>query len=236
MLLSFFFPSHSVVVSTPIPSSTWHFFLWWPRIQAVGLYLVRPMIKSAGLTSASDRPIHPTDTPPPPHTGRLNNLCTISNMKEDLLTLQSPPAPFSISLDCWDGYTASNRICLLGYVCVWVCACAGMNAKDSVQLYPAGVWQFWLLSNFMGRKWGGNSVIGSTGQKWSSSTQRSTLRISNLLTEFLFWGTCCLATHEPERAGARRLLLQPMRKHLMVNIQSFKHYGVAESWARATQF
>lgn len=68
--------------------------------RAVGLYLVWPMIKSAGLTSASDRPIHPTDTPPPPHTGRLNNLCTISNMKEDLLTLQSPPAPFPISLDC----------------------------------------------------------------------------------------------------------------------------------------
>lgn len=92
----------SAFASTLILSSTWHFFffLWWPRSQAVGLYLVRPMIKSAGLTSASDRPIHPTDTPPPPHTGRLNNLCTISNMKEDLLTLQSPPAPFPISLDC----------------------------------------------------------------------------------------------------------------------------------------
>lgn len=81
-------------------SSTWILFLQWPCSQAAGLYLVQPMIKSAGLTSASDRPIHPTDTPPPPHMGRLNNLCTISNMKEDLLTLQSPPAPFPISTDC----------------------------------------------------------------------------------------------------------------------------------------
>lgn len=81
-------------------ASTWLFFLRWPCSQAAGLYLVQPMIKSAGLTSASDRPIHPTDTPPPPHMGRLNNLCTISNMKEDLLTLQSPPAPFPISTDC----------------------------------------------------------------------------------------------------------------------------------------
>lgn len=76
-------------------------FFQWPCSQAGGLYLVRRMIKSAGLTSASDRPIHPTDTPPPPHTGWLNNLCTISNMKEDLLTLRSPPAPSSnLSLDC----------------------------------------------------------------------------------------------------------------------------------------
>lgn len=93
-------PSYTVVVSTLPFLSTWHFFLWWPCSQAVGLYLVWPMIKSAGLTSALDRPIHPTDTQPPPHTGRLNNLCTISNMKEDLLTLQSPPVPFPISLDC----------------------------------------------------------------------------------------------------------------------------------------
>lgn len=136
----------SVVVSTLILSSIWRSFLWWPCSQAVGLYLVRPMIKSAGLTSASDRPIHPTDTPPPPHTGRLNNLCTISNMKEDLLTLQSPPAPFPISLDCGDGYTASNRVCL--HVCVCVC----VDTEHSSQLYPIGVWQFWLLSNFMDRK------------------------------------------------------------------------------------
>lgn len=170
--------------------------------QAAGLYLVWAMIKSAGLTSASDRPIHPRDTPPPPHTRRLNNLCIISNMKEDLLTLQSPPAPFSISPDCWDGYTASNRICLLVCVCVHTCV------WTPKVLSPIGVWQFWLLSNFMHRKWGGNIVIECSGQKWSRSTQKSTLRISNLLTEFLFGETCCLATLEPKRAGASRFLLQ----------------------------
>lgn len=71
------------------------------------------MIKSAGLTSPSDRAIHPTDTPPQSHTGRLNNLCTILNMKEDL-TLQSPPAPFPFSLDRWDGQTVivcSRAVC-----------------------------------------------------------------------------------------------------------------------------
>lgn len=79
------FNSHSF--QTPgVSSAVFFFFLNWPRSQAGALYLVQLMIKSAGLTSASDRPIHPTDTPPPPHTGRLNNLCTISNMKEDLLT------------------------------------------------------------------------------------------------------------------------------------------------------
>lgn len=78
------------------------------------------MIKSAGLTSPSDRAIHPTDTPPQPHTGRLNNLCTILNMKEDL-TLQSPPAPFPFSLDRWDGQTASNCDCLQrNSVYVWI--------------------------------------------------------------------------------------------------------------------
>lgn len=63
----FFSSSPPSLVSTLIVPSTWNFFLWWPCSQAAGLYLVRPMIKSAGLTSAWDRPIHPTDTPPPPH-------------------------------------------------------------------------------------------------------------------------------------------------------------------------
>lgn len=86
---SFHFSSHSLrlfPLSFSRPPATF-FSRWWPQTQAVGLYLVQPMIKSAGLTSASDRPIHRTDTPPLPHTGRMNNLCTISNMKEDLLTL-----------------------------------------------------------------------------------------------------------------------------------------------------
>lgn len=57
------FHSHSLVHLALL------FFRRRPRSQAAGLYLVRPMIKSAGLTSASDRPIHPTDTPPLPHGG-----------------------------------------------------------------------------------------------------------------------------------------------------------------------
>lgn len=88
------------------------------------------------------------------------------------------------------------------FACVCMCVCA--DTKGSFQLYPIGVWQFWLLSNFMHRKWGGDIVIECIGQKWSRSTQKSTLRISNLLTEFLFGETCCLATLEPKRAGASR--------------------------------
>lgn len=134
------FNSHSF--QTPGVSSCLFFFLNWPRSQAGALYLVQLMIKSAGLTSASDRPIHPTDTPPPPHTGRLNNLCTILNMKEDLLTLQSPPAPFAISVDCCAGGTASKRVCLRRVVGAGTRRC------------PAGVWQLRLLLNFQGRKMG----------------------------------------------------------------------------------
>lgn len=37
-------------------------------------------------------------------------------------------------------------------VCVWMCVCA--DAEGSSQLYPFGVWQFWLLSNFTARKMG----------------------------------------------------------------------------------
>lgn len=37
---------------------------------------------------------------------------------------------------------------------VCVCVCARVDAKRSPQLYPIGVWQFWLLSNFMDRKMG----------------------------------------------------------------------------------
>lgn len=101
------------------------------------------MIKSAGLTSASDRPIHPTDTPPPPHTGRLNNLCTISNMKEDLLTTPKP----------------ASTLCNLSGLLRWRyrlkaglfeagCGCKAPNAV----LLESGM--FRLLLNFKGRKMG----------------------------------------------------------------------------------
>lgn len=164
------------------------------------------MIKSAGLTSSLDRPIHSTDTPSPPHTGRLNNLCTISNMKEELLTLQSPPAPFPISLDCWEGYTASNCDCLQQGVRVCVCRHQTFFPALS-QSGSSGYFQISWIEN-----WGGSSVIGNSGQKWSRSTQKGTMRISNLLREFLFWDTCCLATLKLERASTFRLLFQPNEK------------------------
>lgn len=105
---------------SPLSFLSFSFFLvhlalfQWPCSHAAGLYLVRPMIKSAGLTSASDRPIHPTDTPLPPHMGRLNNLCTISNMKEDLLTL----APFPIVGLLRKTHCSKPRLFALG-----LCAC-----------------------------------------------------------------------------------------------------------------
>lgn len=113
------------------------------------------MIKSAGLTSPSDRAIHPTDTPPQPHTGRLNNLCTILNMKEDL-TLQSPPAPFPFSLDRWDGQTSSNCDCLQ-QSSVYV----SIQSLKSILLESGSCGYFqipWI------EKWGGNWVIGKNGQ------------------------------------------------------------------------
>lgn len=42
------------------------------------------------------------------------------------------------------------RLFAAGYA--YVCMC--VDAKRSSQLYPIGVWQFWLLSNFMDRKMG----------------------------------------------------------------------------------
>lgn len=85
-------------------------------------------------------------------------------------------------------------LCVCACPCVRVCVsehvheCAGLyphagTKQGSAQLCPIGVLQVWMLSDFMESKWGGNSVIGSSGQIWSRSTQRSTLRIGNLLTE-----------------------------------------------------
>ena len=79
-------------------------------------------------------------------------------MKEDLVTLQSLPVPFPISLDYRDGYSASNHICLYAGVYDWV--------KDSSQRCPTAVWQFRFLSNFTGKKMGEeDSVIGGSSQK-----------------------------------------------------------------------
>ena len=115
------------------------FPLQWPRSEAAGLNLVQLMIKSAGLTSASDRPIHPTDTPPLPHAGRLNNLCRISNMKKDLLTLRSPSAPYLSRLLRWVRPPQT----------IW---CVGVSLQTPsffffffYRLHPVGFWQFWLL-------------------------------------------------------------------------------------------
>lgn len=37
---------------------------------------------------------------------------------------------------------------------LFVCVSVRVDTKGSSQLYPVGVWQFWLLSNFMDRKTG----------------------------------------------------------------------------------
>lgn len=105
------------------------------------------------------------------------------------------------------------KLCL--FVCVYLCVCVCRQVLPNCILLESGTSGYFQISWI--EKWGGNSVIGSRGQKWSRSTQRSTLRISNLLRECLFWETCCLATHQLESQCFQAFVQAPMRKHLMVN-------------------
>lgn len=70
------------------PNTDKTFSFLWPLStddgHAVGLFLVGLMTKSAGQTPASDRPIHSIDSSLPPHAARVNYLCAILSMRDDL--------------------------------------------------------------------------------------------------------------------------------------------------------